>query len=186
VPPQELVEPFVIAAHGNLDQARTLLAAHPEMLNVPWAKFDETALAAASHMGRREIAEFLLDAGAPLTLCAAAMLGRRDDVAAYIDADPALANGRGAHGIPVLYHAALSGDTAIADLLLAKGGGEGIDSALHAATLRGHLPMVEWLLAHGVTDVNTPNFAQKTPLQMAMDLGNEPIADLLRRHGGTA
>ncbi|HUS16253.1 MAG TPA: ankyrin repeat domain-containing protein, partial [Chloroflexia bacterium] len=103
VPPQELVEPFVIAAHGNLDQARTLLAAHPEMLNVPWAKFDETALAAASHMGRREIAEFLLGAGAPLTLCAAAMLGRRDDVAPYINADPTLANGRGAHGIPVLY-----------------------------------------------------------------------------------
>src|SRR6476659_10012492 len=108
---QELIEPFVIAAHGDFDKVQELYAAHPEMLNVPWARFDETALAAASHMGNRPIAEFLLSAGAPLTVCTAAMLGMRDDVERFIDEDPSLANARGAHGIPIMFHAAMSGDT---------------------------------------------------------------------------
>src|SRR6476646_3260681 len=89
---QELVQPFVIAAHGDLATTQELFAAHPEMLNVPWARFDETALAAASHMGNRPIAEFLLAEGAPLTVCAAAMLGMVDEVERFIDEDPSLAN----------------------------------------------------------------------------------------------
>ena len=36
---QELVEPFVIAAHGDFGKVQELYAAHPEMLNVPWARF---------------------------------------------------------------------------------------------------------------------------------------------------
>ena len=180
---QELVEPFVLAAHGNLARVQELYAQHPEVLNVPWAKFDETALAAASHMGNREIAHFLLSQGAPLTVCAAAMLGMQDELAAFLEQDSSLSNARGAHGIPILFHAAMSGQIEVAELLLKHGGGEGINTALHGAVNLGHTAMVEWLLAHGVTDVNAPNYEQKTPLRVATELGHSEIAGLLRARG---
>ena len=182
---QELVEPFVLAAHGNFAKVQELYEQHPEVLNVPWAKFDETALQASSHMGRREIAQYLLSKGAPLNICAAAMLGMQDEVAAFLKQDSSLANARGAHGIPVLFHAAMSGQTEVAELLLAHGGGEGINTALHGAVNFGHIEMVRWLLEHGVTNVNAPNYEQKTPLSVATELGYTDIAELLRARGGT-
>lgn len=182
---QELVEPFVLAAHGNFAKVQELYEQHPEMLNVPWAKFDETALQASSHMGRREIAQYLLSKGAPLNICAAAMLGMQAEVAAFLAQDASLANARGAHGIPVLFHAAMSGQIEVAALLLAHGGGEGIDTALHGAVNFGHIEMVKWLLKHGVTNVNAPNYEQKTPLRVATELGHTDIAELLRARGGT-
>src|SRR5579859_960768 len=182
---QDLVEPFVLNAHGNLAKVQELYAQHPEVLNVPWAKFDETALAASSHMGAREIAQFLLAKGAPLTICAAAMLGRQDDMAAFLARDPNLANAKGAHGIPLFFHAAMSGQTKITELLLARGGGDGIDVALHGAINFGHTEMVAWLLTHGVKHPNVPNYEQKTPLQVATEQGCTEIADLLRQHGAT-
>ena len=182
---QELVEPFVLAAHGNFAKVQELYEQHPEVLNVPWAKFDETALQASSHMGRREIAQYLLSKGAPLNICAAAMLGMQVEVAAFLAQDRSLANARGAHGIPVLFHAAMSGQTEVAALLLEHGGGEGINTALHGAVNFGHIEMVRWLLEHGVTNVNAPNYEQKTPLSVATELGHTDIADLLRARGGT-
>src|SRR5438552_12658165 len=95
----DLVQEFVLSAHGNLTRVKELYEQEPALLNIPWARFDETALAAASHTGRRAIAEYLLDKGAPMTVCAAAMLGMTDKVAEYLRADPSLANARGAHGI---------------------------------------------------------------------------------------
>jgi ankyrin repeat protein len=136
-------------------------------------------------MGRRDIAEFLLDAGAPLTVTAAAMLGRTDDVVAFLDADPALANARGAHGISILFHAAMSGNTAVPALLLARGGGDRIDEALHGAILYGHTGMVAWLLDHGVTNLDAPDYDGKTPLRVAVERGHTAIADLLRQRGAT-
>jgi len=184
-PTPELVEEFVIAAHGNLEKVQQMLPQHPELLNIPWARFNETPLAAASHTGRRAIAEYLLAAGAPLTVCCAAMLGRTDDVAAFLAADPALANARGAHGIPILFHTAMSGNLALADLLLAHGGGEGADDALHGAITYGHTDMVVWLLDHGVHNLDALDFRGKTPLAAALENGQTAIADLLRARGAT-
>jgi ankyrin repeat protein len=182
-PSPERVEEFVIAAHGNLDKVRTMLAETPALLNIPWARFNETPLAAASHVGNRAIAEYLLAAGAPLTVCTAAMLGQTDQVAAFLAGDPTLANATGAHGIPILFHAALSGNTAVADLLVGAGGGAGQDAALHGAVAPGHLAMTRWLLERGA-DPNTLDYAGKTPLRVALDAGHAAIADLLRAQGG--
>jgi len=183
-PSQELVEPFVIAAHGDLARVQELLAQEPALLNVPWARFDETALQAASHMGRRDIAEYLLGQGAPLNICTAAMLGSAEEVGAFLQQDPTLSTAKGAHGIPVMYHAALSGKPEVGDLLLAHGGGESMDGSLHAAVLSGKVEMVRWLLDNGVSDVNPPDFNGKTPRAMAEALGHTEIADLLRERGG--
>jgi ankyrin repeat protein len=184
-PTSELIEAFVLAAHGDFARVQELLPQHPALLNAVWARTDEDALAAAAHTGQRAIAEYLLEAGAPLTICAAAMLGEIDQVTKFIRADPSLANARGAHGIPLLVHAAMSGKTELADLLVAHGGGEGVDGALHGAVAFGHTAMTKWLLARGA-DANLPNFEGKTPLRIATERGYDEVADLLRRHGGTA
>lgn len=182
-PTQEEIGELVLSAHGNYEQVVALLERNLALLNGRYEKFNETALEAASHMGRREIAEHLLAAGAPLTICAAAMLGRTGDVAAFLAADPALARSAGAHGIPVLFHAALGGETDIADLLVAHGGGEGASQALQAAAWYGHPDMARWLLARDA-DPNTPNFQGKLPMKVALENGHPDVADLLRAHGG--
>ena len=181
---QETVSAFVQAAHGDLGTVQRMLAEEPRLLNTRWAAFDESALEAASHMGRPEIAQHLLDAGAPLTVCTAAMLGMTDRVAALLDDDPALARATGAHRIPVLFHAALGGRPEIAELLLAHGGGGGLGAALHGAVRPGHREMVAWLLAHGATP-DAPDYEGKTPLQVAEESGRDDIADVLRQAGAT-
>jgi len=183
-PPQELVEQFVISAHFNLARVKELYGQHPELLNVKWEKFDESALAAASHTGQRAIAKYLLAKGAPMVVCTAAMLGDAGAVTSFLQDDPSLANARGAHDIPIMFHAAMSGQTDVTELLLEHGGGEGIDSALHGAIMYGHTEMVKWLLAHGATDVNVPNYEGKTPLKVAVERDNQEIAEVLREHGG--
>ena len=183
-PSQELVEPFVIAAHFNLPRVKELYEQHPELLNEKWAKFDESALAAASHTGQRAIAEFLLEQGAPMVICTAAMLGRTDEVAAFLREDVRLANARGAHGISIMFHAAMSGNTVVTELLLSHGGGEGINDALHGAVAYNHMAMAQWLLAHGVKNVNVLNYEDKTPLKVANERGFREMADVLRAHGG--
>src|SRR5436309_15376116 len=74
-PPQELVEQFVISAHFNLARVKELYEQHPELLNVKWVKFDESALSAASHTGHRALDKYLLAYGAPMVVCTAAMYG---------------------------------------------------------------------------------------------------------------
>ena len=184
-PPQELVEQFVIAAHFNLARVKELYEQHLELLNVKWEKFDESALAAASHTGQRAIADYLLAQGAPMVICTAAMLGDAATVTSFLRDDPGLANARGAHGIPIMFHAAMSGRTEVTELLMEHGGGEGIDSALHGAIMYGHTTMVKWLLAHGANTVNVLNYEGKTPLKVAIETGNQEIADVLREHGAT-
>jgi hypothetical protein len=111
----ELVNEFVLNAHKDLDRVKALLAQEPKLVNACWdwggGDF-ETALGAAAHTGRREIAEFLLDHGARMDIFAAAMLGHLDVVRAAITADPRVKSAPGAHGIPLLMHAKMGGEPA--------------------------------------------------------------------------
>ena len=108
----KLVEEFVGNAHGNLQRVQELLAQEPALVNATWdwggGDF-ETALGAASHMGRRDIALFLLDRGARLDIFAAAMLGRLEVVKAAREAFPEALHTAGPHGIPLVTHAEMGG-----------------------------------------------------------------------------
>ena len=114
-----LVEEFVGNAHGNLQRVQELLAQEPGLVNATWdwggGDF-ETALGAASHMGRRDIALFLLDHGARLDILAAAMLGNTEIVKAALEAFPDAVNTAGPHGIPLIKHAEMGGEEAKAVL----------------------------------------------------------------------
>ena len=113
------VKRFVIAGHGNLEAVKEMLAEEPGLINgaIDWGKGDfETALGGASHMGRRDIAEFLLEQNARLDIFAAAMLGKLDIVKAAVAAFPNIVNVPGPHKIPLLVHAQKGGEPAKAVL----------------------------------------------------------------------
>ena len=111
----DLVQEFVGKAHGDLGRVEELLAQEPGLINATWdwggGDF-ETALGAASHMGRKDIAAFLLDHGARLDLFAAAMLGNLEIVRAAISAYPDAIQTPGPQGIPLIAHAQIGGEDA--------------------------------------------------------------------------
>ena len=114
-----LVEEFVGVAHGNFARVKELLEGEPALVNATWdwggGDF-ETALGAASHMGNKQIANYLLEHGARLDIFAAAMLGKLDVVKAALAAYPDAIDTPGPHGIPLIDHAEAGGEDAKAVL----------------------------------------------------------------------
>jgi hypothetical protein len=109
------VREFVLAAHRSLEEVKTLLSHEPALVNATWDWGGgdwETALGGAAHTGQREIALYLLANGARLDLFAAAMLGKLEVVKAAVTDDPQIIHVPGPHGIPLLAHAKMGGETA--------------------------------------------------------------------------
>jgi len=111
----KLVEEFVRVAHSDINRTMELLAQEPGLVNASWdwggGDF-ETALGSAAHMGRKDIANFLLEHGARLDIFAAAMLGKLEIVKAALQAYPQALNIPGPHGIPLIAHAQAGGEDA--------------------------------------------------------------------------
>ena len=104
----ESVSAVVGAAHSNLDKVKGLVNNRPELANAAWDwGFGdwETAIGAAAHMGRKDIAEFLMSHGARPDHFTFAMLGELDALKAMIAVQPGLQRMPGPHGIPLLQHA---------------------------------------------------------------------------------
>jgi hypothetical protein len=115
------VQSFVANAHGDFDAVQALVAEEPRLVNAAWDWGGgdwETALGAAAHMGRRQIALYLLERGARLDLFAAAMLGYFDIVSAILSDFPEMHDAKGPHGIPLVEHARVGGADARAVLEL--------------------------------------------------------------------
>jgi hypothetical protein len=124
-----LAKEVVGVSHGNLARVRELVERQPALARaaVDWGFGDwETALGAAAHTGRREIAELLLANGAPPTLFSAAMLGQLDVVRALVTARPGLQGMLGPHGITLLAHARTGGadSAAVVQYLESLGGAD--------------------------------------------------------------
>lgn len=108
----ELVHRFVYDAHSDFDSVKELLDQEPKLVNAcwDWGGGDwETGLGAAAHMGRKDIAEYLLQHGARIDLYAAAMLGKLSVVQAILDDNPAEKDKPGPHGISLMAHARKGG-----------------------------------------------------------------------------
>ena len=111
----ELVEEIVGVAHANLDRVKELVGQEPSLVNAcwDWGRGDfESALGAAAHMGRKDIAAYLIEHGARLDLFAAVMLGKLEIVKATLEAFPDAVNTPGPHGIPLIRHAEMGGEEA--------------------------------------------------------------------------
>jgi hypothetical protein len=110
---QELVKEFVIAGHGNLSKVQSMLKDYPNLL---YSKFDwgngdfEAGIEGAGHVGNKEIAQFLLDAGSRVTLFVLTMLGRTELVKPILEAYPKLIFANGPHGFTLLHHAKAGGE----------------------------------------------------------------------------
>jgi hypothetical protein len=110
-----LVQEFISVAHANLERVTELLEQEPALIHATWDWGGgdwETALGAAAHMGRADIARFLLDHGARIDLFAAAMLGDLAVVQAALAAYPNALHMAGPHGIPLIAHAKAGGAAA--------------------------------------------------------------------------
>ena len=110
-----LVQDFVIYAHSDLDLVKKLLEKEPAVINaaMDWGNGDwETGLGGASHMGRRDIVELLLERGARIDLFCAAMMGQLDAVKAFLALQPKLIDAKGPHGFTLHFHAQVGGKNA--------------------------------------------------------------------------
>ena len=117
--PPELVREMVTVAHGNFARVRELVDARPSLARAAWDwGFGdwETALGAASHMGNRPIAEYLIQKGARPSLFSATMLGHLEVVKAFVAAQPGVQRIPGPHSISLLAHAKAGGEQAAAVL----------------------------------------------------------------------
>ena len=111
----DVVREVVGVSHGNLARLKELVDRQPSLARAAWDwGFGdwESALGAASHVGNREIAEYLLSKGARPTIFSAAMLGQLDVVKAFVAAQPGVQRTWGPHGITLLSHAQAGGDRA--------------------------------------------------------------------------
>jgi hypothetical protein len=111
--PPGVVGEFVGRSHVDLSRVTEILNQYPTVIHAAfdWGNGDwETALGAAAHSGRKDIAEFLVGRGARMDIFAAAMLGRLSLVRAFLHESPGLLHQGGPHGIPLIDHARKGGD----------------------------------------------------------------------------
>ena len=106
------VKEIVGVAHGNLARVKEMVTARPALARASWdwGYGDwETPIDAASHVGNRPIAEFLIANGARPTIFTAVMMGQLSIVKTWIDATPGIQRMRGPHGLTMIAHAKAGG-----------------------------------------------------------------------------
>ncbi len=126
---KKIVAEFVGAGHGKFDKVKELLEEYPTLLNAAhdWKNGDfETALGAASHVGYKELATFLIDKGAQANIFTAALFGRIDIIKPTLSFFPNALHAKGPHGFTLLHHAERGGDEAkeVKDYLISLGATE--------------------------------------------------------------
>jgi hypothetical protein len=112
---RSMLQDFVIYAHSDLDMTKKLLDREPMLINglMDWGAGDwESGLGGASHMGRRDIVEFLLERGARIDIFTATMMGQLEAVKSFLTLQPKLIDARGPHGFTLHFHAQLAGKDA--------------------------------------------------------------------------
>lgn len=121
---KEDIYDFVAAAHNDLDKVKELYEKQPLILNctnqIRRGDF-ETAMGGASHMGRKDIADFLLSKGARMDIFSYAFLGYKDFVKQQIETSPQLLHSPGPHGFTLLHHAKVGGHEDLMDWIKEKG-----------------------------------------------------------------
>lgn len=104
----EIVSEVVGKSHFDLDRVKELVDKRTELARATWDwSFGdwESAIEAASHVGRRDIVDYLMSKGARPTMFTYAMLGGYNIVKSMIEMTPGIQKLQGPHGISLLQHA---------------------------------------------------------------------------------
>ncbi len=177
-------------SHRNLDKVRDSVKKDRRFAHGV-ATTSEKCVEAAAHMGRRDIADLLLDHGAPYSLPTAVMRGDVRATVRLLDEDPNRIHERGAHDFALLWYPSIGKcDLEMTQLLLDRGAKVEEQhylgtTALHWACRRGPIELVELLIAHGA-DVNRVGrkFGEpESPLQTAQRGRDPKITKLLQEKG---
>ncbi len=113
---KKVVEEFVSVSHSKMDVVKSLLEEYPNLINAAhdWKYGDfETGLGAASHVGHKELARFLLEKGAQANIFTACLFGEIDIIKPMLLAFPNTLHAKGPHGFTLLHHAQKGGDEAL-------------------------------------------------------------------------
>lgn len=113
--PPDVVERLVTVSHFSLDKVKEVVDPHPQLVKAAWDwGFGdwETPLGAACHMGRRDIAEYLLSKGSTPSLFSAVLFGDLNTVKQLVERQPGIQRVAGPHSISLLAHARMGGKNA--------------------------------------------------------------------------
>ncbi len=119
-----MVKEFVIAGHRDLKLVKEMLEANPNLVygRYDWGNGDfEEAIEGAGHLGKREIAEYLISMGARVNLFVLTMLDKSELVIPILKTYPNLIFAKGAHGFTLLHHAEAGESKKIKSFLIEKG-----------------------------------------------------------------
>jgi hypothetical protein len=105
---ETIVAEVVGVSHFDFDRLQVLVNARPELSRATWDwGFGdwESAIGAASHVGRKDMVVYLMSKGARPDIFTFAMLGRYEVIKSMIESTPGVQKIAGPHGISLLQHA---------------------------------------------------------------------------------
>lgn len=193
-------DPFHVAAkQGDVDIARILLSAFPELpMTVDLS--NTTSLHTAAAQGHIKIVNLLLEVDHSLikiaksngktALHSAARNGHHQVVKALINKDPCVVTRNDNKGQTALHMAAKGQNVEIIEELVKRGycpvnkvDAKG-NTALHIASRKGRKEIVKQLLEFDGIDINVVNQSGETPLDTSEKSGKSDISTILIEHGG--
>jgi uncharacterized protein len=182
---------FEAARTGNVETLGRLAAADPALIAARRAS-GETPLMTALYNKRQAAADWLLNAGAPLDVFAAAAVGRMETLERLLQSPAAGLNAYSYDGWTPLHLAAFFGQRAAVERLMAAGADLNAvsrnalrNTPLHAAVAGGHVE-VSLLLINAAADVNVADAGGHTPFHIAAEAGYVPVAKALFERGADA
>jgi hypothetical protein len=168
------------AAHGNVNRVRELLDSDPllvEAMNaIDRARVDETPQGAAAHTHSRAVLQLMLNRGVKLDIFMAAALGMADQVSDFLGSEPELARAAGAHGIPLVAHAA---DASTAEAMIRHG----VECDIFMAAQLGVISHVTTLLENRPDLINGVNSQGLSALKLAVMYRHKPLVRQLLDRG---
>ena len=172
---------------GDVQRIGALIDADPAVLST--SENNVTPLLLAIYHGKKEIAQLLVDRGAPLSFAEACALGDTDRAQRMLAADPGLIDSRTPDGYPAAGIAIFFGHGALARWLIEQGADVNAyaDNAnrvapVHAAASARDRETMRLLLERGA-DPNARQLMDYTPLHGAGSRGDVEMAKLLLAHG---
>jgi len=189
--PQDFINRFVTVCHFDPAITRKLYTLCPALLSTR-STWNEMGIESAAHVGTEPCADFLLEKGAPLSICTATMMGLTARVNELLREDARRSAERGAHDFPLLLYTTFGkARVAVAEVLLKAGADPNADmrgvTALHFAARKGYVRLAELLLAGGADPNLRADYAflaEGTVLAVATKFGRDDVAALVRARGG--